>query len=180
MPKWYVVWVETGQEEKVRQRIEALRMDVLTLLPIQAIPYREAGTWTSKKTVLIPGYLFIRCEMNAEHYHLIRGITHVLGWLGTDSMWPTDVPDDEMKRVKQLAQGFDPSRILENVKVSRHKRRGWGTLVLMNRPQQVTFAYNKQPEEAQVDAFPDAEDGEQTEDTQQRMGSPIAHGEAML
>lgn len=104
--------------------------------------------------------------MDAQIYHRIRGVTHVIGWLGPDSMWPTDVPEEEMDRVKQLHTGCDPSQILQDVKLDRHKRRGRGTLSLCGKEQHITFPYptdQKQPDEARVDERPAADEGDQTE-----------------
>lgn len=168
MSNWYVLWVLTGQEERVLRDVQAAPGVQEALVPVQQLPYRTGGTWETRREVMIPGYVFLLCQMDAQIYHRIRGVTHVIGWLGPDSMWPTDVPDDEMDRVKQLSAGCDPSRILQDVKLDRHKRRGRGTLSLCGKEQSIVFSYyqtdQKQPDEARVDERPAADEGDQTED----------------
>lgn len=168
MSNWYVIWVLTGQEERVLRDAQATPGIEEALVPMQELPYRTGGAWETRRSVMIPGYVFVRCGMDAQIYRRIRGVTHVIGWLGPDSMWPTDVPDDEMERVKKLSMGCDPSRILENVKLDGHKRRGRGTLQLCGKEQSIVFPYqkteHKQPDEARVDERPAADEGEQIKD----------------
>lgn len=161
--KWYVVWTRTGQEERVNKFAQGVQGVIETLLPIRELPYRVKGEWETRRSVLIPGYVFIKCVMDNTVFYPIYKRDEVIGWLGPDSMWPTDVPDDEIERVKLLAQGCDPSQILTEVTIDKRKRRGKGTLELGGTKQTITFGLNdKQPDEARVDECPDANEGDQT------------------
>lgn len=151
MSKWYVVWCKTGNEDSVAKRIRA--DDVKTLVPKGKIWYYKDKEWELKERALLPGYVFTNCDMNAEIYYRIRKTSDVIGWLGSDSMWPTELTESEIENVIKLDSGEDPKKVLKAVKLDKHKRKGSGTITLCGEERQISFALDqeKQPDETKVD-----------------------------
>lgn len=165
---WFVLWVLTGKELEVLARIQGSPGVTQALVPVETLQYRREGAWEPRESALIPGYVFLQCSMDSAIYYRIRGIPHVIGWLGSDSMWPTIVPEDEMIPVLALHAGCDPASQLQNVTIDRRKRRGRGTLTLLGQSQAITFdprtTDQKQPDEARVDQSPAADEGDQSQE----------------
>lgn len=170
MTNWFVLWVLTGKEKEVLARVKNVADVSQALVPEEVLYYRKDGGWEERPHVLIPGYVFLQCKMDSAIYYQIRGIPHVIGWLGSDSMWPTIVPEDEMIPVLKIHAGCDPAGQLQEVTIDKRKRRGKGTLMLYGKPQTITFTprttEQKQPEEAQVDQSPAADESEQRPEEQ--------------
>lgn len=139
---WFVLWVRTGRELDVLAELKQTPGVLEALVPVEQLWYRQGGDWEQRPSVAIPGYVFLRCEMNAAIYHRICGvrkIPHVIGWLGSDSMWPTIVPEQEMLPVINLHAGCDPASQLHDVTIDRRKRRGRGTLTLYGKDKTIVF-----------------------------------------
>jgi len=166
MINWFVLWTLTGKEKEVLFRVSEVPGIDRAMVPTDVLHYRKAGAWEPRESVLIPGYVFVRCAMSSTIYHRIRGIPHVIGWLGSDSMWPTIVPEEEMIPVIAINAGCDPASYLKEVSIDRRKRRGRGSLTLLGQQQTLPFhphtdATDKQPENGQVDQRPADDEGDQ-------------------
>jgi transcription antitermination factor NusG len=166
MHNWFVLWVMTGSEQDVRKRAACVPGMETALAPMLALPYRRDGAWEYREQVMIPGYVFLRCRMDSAIYHRVRSIPQVIGWLGGDSLWPTIVPEEEMKPVLAIHQGEDPAGQLMDVEIDKRKRRGRGTLTLYGEKKTIAFDAStndqKQPENEQVDKRPADDKGDQT------------------
>lgn len=167
---WFVLWVLTGKEKEVLAKVKGIQDVSQALAPEEVLYYRKDGGWEERPHVLIPGYVFLQCRMDSAIYYQIRGIPYVIGWLGSDSMWPSIVPENEMLPVIEINAGCDPAGQLQAVSIDRRKRRGKGTLTLYGKEQTITFTPrttdHKQPDEAQVDQSPAADEGEQSPEEQ--------------
>ncbi len=51
---WYVLQVETGQEQSVQQALQAME-NVVALVPRENRLVRKAGAWTQREYILFPG-----------------------------------------------------------------------------------------------------------------------------
>jgi transcription antitermination factor NusG len=174
MTHWFVLWVLTGKELDVLRKLRQTPGAQEALVPMEAIYYRREGAWEERESTLIPGYVFLRCRMDSAIYYRIREIPHVIGWLGTDSMWPTIVPPEEMDPILKIGLGEDPAKLLQNVSIDKHKRRGRGTLRLCGTEQRIIFTPRdqwkdqKQAEDERVDKGPaDGEAEQNPEESQQ-------------
>jgi len=140
---WYVVWVATGQEKDIYLALQKVPGVERTLFPVEPIWERKDGVWTQRETVIFPGYIFIECKMDSAIYYKIKGMPHVLGWLGKDTMWPSTVRQEEMDVLLQVMgcveAGADPRQWLQDVTVSARQRRGYGTLTIHGKAYQVPF-----------------------------------------
>lgn len=158
--EWYVAWVVTGQEQTLLHKLQQVDGIEQSLCPQQSLWLRRAGSWTSRKQLLFPGYIFLRCRMNAAIYYAIKALPGVLGWLGRDTLWPTTVRQEEMHAVLALAQG--DTGVLQSVEIHKRQRRGYGTLTLQGKSYRIPFnIYDKQTEELPGDTSPEAEPAEQ-------------------
>lgn len=167
MNKWYVIWTLTGKELDVLDAIRGAPGVEQALCPTERLWYRQGGGWEQREQVMIPGYVFIRCSMSTTVYYRVRGTPCVIGWLGSDSMWPSVVPEAEMAPVIKISTGRDPASQLSDVTIDRRKRRGHGTLTLQGKPQKIVFTPrtdDKQPEREQVDQSPADGGGDQNQD----------------
>lgn len=158
--EWFVAWVETGREEEAVQRIEALRRPIETLCPTQELWRRRKGEWQLTRQLIFPGYVFLHCKMHTGVYYAIKGLPGVLGWLGSDSLWPSTVRQEEMDVVLALAQGVAPGSVLGDPQENKRQRRGYGTLTIQGREYRIPYNIyesNKQAEALPGDASPEEE-----------------------
>ena len=159
-PEWFVAWVETGREEGVAKRIEALERPIETLCPVQELWQRCKGEWLLARKLIFPGYVFLHCRMHTGVYYAIKGLPGVLGWLGCDNLWPTTVRQEEMDVVLALARGAAPGSVLADPVEDKRQRRGYGTLTIQGKAYRIPyniFGTDKQAEALPGDASPEEE-----------------------
>ncbi|HOG20172.1 MAG TPA: transcription termination/antitermination protein NusG [Salinivirgaceae bacterium] len=104
--KWYVVRAVSGKERKVKELIESeIRNRELTefvsqvLIPTEKVFQMRNGKKISKERASFPGYVLIEAAMVGEIPHIIRGLTNVIGFLGTPDGEPTPLRDSEVRRI---------------------------------------------------------------------------------
>ena len=80
---WHALFVVTGQEDNVRERLVYRFGDrYRILIPKRKLRERKNGVWSDIVRILFPGYLLIRGEVSREDYHRFRGIPGLLRFLG--------------------------------------------------------------------------------------------------
>ncbi|MGI6479728.1 MAG: transcription termination/antitermination protein NusG [Salinivirgaceae bacterium] len=104
--KWYVVRAVSGKERKVKELIESeIRNLELTefvsqvLIPTEKVFQIRNGKKISKERASFPGYVLIEAAMVGEIPHIIRGLTNVIGFLGTPDGEPIPLRDNEVRRI---------------------------------------------------------------------------------
>ncbi|HQB69647.1 MAG TPA: transcription termination/antitermination NusG family protein, partial [Paludibacteraceae bacterium] len=104
--KWYVVRAVSGKERKVKELIESeIRNLELTefvsqvLIPTEKVFQMRNGKKISKERASFPGYVLIEAAMVGEIPHIIRGLTNVIGFLGTPDGDPIPLRDSEVRRI---------------------------------------------------------------------------------
>lgn len=107
--KWYVLRAISGKENKVKEYIEsALVTSSLfkeyvsqVLIPTEKVVVLRGGKRTVKERNLLPGYVFVECDLKDESYPLLRNIPNVLGFLsnGRLSIKPAPVSQSEINRI---------------------------------------------------------------------------------
>lgn len=138
---WYVVWVRTGQEEKVLQMCRKVLQDHC-FLPRYERARKQDGRWIEVERLLFPGYIFFDSDNAEELVDGLRKIpefTKVLGYGGRPiALYPHEVAflqkyTDE-DRVMRMSRGFlegDKLVVTEGplkyykgkvVHIDRHKR----------------------------------------------------------
>ncbi len=131
--KWYVIRAIGGKEKKVKEYIEneIARLNLQdyvsqVLIPQEKVYQIRNGKKISKERNFFPGYVLVEAAMVGEIPHILKNITHVIGFLGAkgDEL-PTPLRPSEVKRilgkVDELAEGDEelnvPFYVGETVKV---------------------------------------------------------------
>ena len=102
---WFIVQAYSGFEKKVVESIK----DTLTkskldsnlgeiLIPTQEVTEVKKGKRTKKEKKYFPGYILLRADLTKQIYHLIKNLSKVSGFLGSEDK-PTPISDDEIKRI---------------------------------------------------------------------------------
>jgi|LSQX01.2.fsa_nt_gb transcriptional antiterminator NusG len=82
---WYVLFVYTNQEEKVKLIIEKeLGNRINAIVPKREIKERKAGKFRRVRKVLFPGYVFLEGVIDVDLYYRIKKIPHIIKLLRTD------------------------------------------------------------------------------------------------
>ncbi|MCP4049746.1 MAG: transcription termination/antitermination factor NusG [bacterium] len=102
---WYVVHCLTGQEDKVKGRVERLveqnefQNKVFEIIVPEEVTIEiKNNKRIEKKTKIYPGYLFIQAILEDDIYAGIRGLVGVAKFIGSRSE-PVPVTDDEILKV---------------------------------------------------------------------------------
>ena len=116
--KWYVIHTYSGYENKVRdnitRRIESMGMREL-IFQVH-VPTEEELEFKDgkKKTVMrkiYPGYVFVEMILTEDSWYVVRNTQGVTGFVGPGGAKPVPLPDDEVKRIKQLMGMEAPTRV---------------------------------------------------------------------
>lgn len=105
--KWYAVQVASNFENKM---IQELMSKVAAsglgdsfgemIVPVEEIVELKNGKKRKTERKLIPGYIFVRMDMNDEAWFLVRNATKVLGFLGgKKGKKPVPMSDDSVQKM---------------------------------------------------------------------------------
>lgn len=108
-PKWYIVQTLTGQEDKVKSRIETtveelgLKERILrVLVPEEETVEIKGDKRVERKRKMYPGYVFVEMILDEDTWYKIRSTAGVARFIGGKTS-PVPVTDREIQRVlKQL------------------------------------------------------------------------------
>lgn len=131
--KWYVLRAIGGKEKKAKEYIEneISRLNLQdyvsqVLIPTEKVYQIRNGKKISKERNYFPGYVLVEASLVGEIPHILKNVTHVIGFLGTegDDM-PTPLRMSEVNRilgkVDELAETEEeitiPYYVGESVKV---------------------------------------------------------------
>ncbi len=89
--KWYVVRAVGGKEKSVKESIESeinhtSLQDYISqvLIPTEKVYQIRNGKKISKERSFYPGYILIEAALVGEITHIIKNVTNVIGFLGTE------------------------------------------------------------------------------------------------
>lgn len=88
--KWYVLKAVSGKEAKVKEYLEALMKNDISLaehvgqvlLPTEKYAQLRNGKRIVKEKLFLPGYVLVEAQLDNETAHTLRYIPNVLGFLG--------------------------------------------------------------------------------------------------
>ena len=87
--KWYVLRAIGGKEKKAKEYIEneISRLNLQdyvsqVLIPTEKVYQIRNGKKISKERIYFPGYVLIEAALTGEIPHILKNITHVIGFLG--------------------------------------------------------------------------------------------------
>lgn len=94
---WYVLFVNTNKEEKVKKILEKEMGDECKfIVPTRELIERKNGKWHNEKRKLFPGYIFIKAIMNIEIYYKLKKVPRIIKLLRTENEVLT-VAEKELK-----------------------------------------------------------------------------------
>lgn len=101
--KWYALFVLTGQEEKVKERLEYRfkESDLEFIIPKRKLMERKAGKWEEKVSLLFPGYILVNGYIGTEEYYSLTGIPGLLRVL-KDTCGPLEIPKQHAEVIRKL------------------------------------------------------------------------------
>ncbi|MGB4107382.1 MAG: transcription termination/antitermination protein NusG [Alphaproteobacteria bacterium] len=131
-PRWYVVHVYSGFENKVAEAIrDKARKQGLEdhiqeiLVPMEEIVEVRRGQRVNAERKFFPGYVLAKLVMDDDIWHLIKNTPKVSGFLGSGGNKPVAISEAEAQHIlKQVQEGVDRPRpsvvydIGEEVKVT--------------------------------------------------------------
>ncbi|MBU6234987.1 MAG: transcription termination/antitermination protein NusG [Alphaproteobacteria bacterium] len=106
-PRWYVLHVYSGFEQKVandirekakKQGLEAAIHDIL--VPKEEVTEIKRGKRISSERNVYPGYVMIKMDMSDDAWHLIKNTPKVTGFLGSGNK-PQAISESEAVRLMQ-------------------------------------------------------------------------------
>lgn len=84
MNEWHGIFVVTGDEDKVKERIQyRLQEDYTVVVPKRKLKLRKGGIWRAETKVLFPGYVLINGDINTDIYYRLKNIPSILKLLKT-------------------------------------------------------------------------------------------------
>ncbi len=105
-PSWYAIWTRANCEQRVTDQLRDSGYTVF--LPTATVWSRRGRARKRVSAPLFPGYLFVHRALDRRaHAEILRarGVVRVLGD-GVDRLTP--VPDDEVMRLRRLAEAALP------------------------------------------------------------------------
>lgn len=104
---WYVIWVESGKEHKVRGIIES-QVSAETyeriVIPEKRIQKKFRGEWKEVQSVLFPGYLFVVAEDIAEFAAALNAVPEFTKMLKMDYEIAAIYPEEEAMLTRLVDQ----------------------------------------------------------------------------
>ncbi|MCW8883894.1 MAG: transcription termination/antitermination protein NusG [Motiliproteus sp.] len=116
--RWYVVHAYSGYEKHVmrslKERIELHGMQDLfgeILVPTEEVVEIRAGQKRKSERKFYPGYVLVQMEMEDASWHLVKGTTRVLGFIGGTADKPAAITEKEADAILQRVEaGVDKPR----------------------------------------------------------------------
>ena len=104
---WYAIFVKTGNENKVKLRLEyRFRGEPEVFLPKRIIRERRDGIWKDKTKVLFPGYVLLRGDITPTVITQMWNVPDLFKILKQDFR-PVSVPEEEIDVFRHLMDGAD-------------------------------------------------------------------------
>lgn len=100
---WHAVFVKTGNEQTVKEKIAYTfkDSDILPIIPKRRINERRNGVWHEKIKTLFPGYILIKGNISIDDYYILKTVPGILRVL-KDNNELYRIHQDEIKIIGQL------------------------------------------------------------------------------
>jgi transcriptional antiterminator NusG len=114
--QWYVVHTRTGEENafvlRLQDRIRSHHMEDIfgeLVVPTEEVVEMRAGQKRKTERKFFPGYVWVEMIMTPEHWHFIKGIPGVLGFIGGKN--PTPIPVEQANSIlRKVEEGVNKPR----------------------------------------------------------------------
>ena len=99
---WYALFVVTGEEDNVKERLKYRLKDRFRLLvPKRRLKERRDGVWRPRIRTLFPGYVLMNGTIDTEAYYLMKGVPGLLRLLRS-GFEPFRIEREEMAVINRL------------------------------------------------------------------------------
>lgn len=106
--RWYVVHAYSGYEKHVMrsliERVQVMGMDDHfgeILVPTEEVVEIREGKKRKSERKFYPGYVLVQMDMNDASWHLVKGVSRVLGFIGGTADKPSPITDREADAILQ-------------------------------------------------------------------------------
>jgi transcription termination/antitermination protein NusG len=125
---WYVIHTYSGYENKVRddimRRVKSMNMvDKIfqVLVPTEEeLEFKDGKKKTVQRRVY-PGYVFVEMIMSDDSWYVVRNTRGVTGFVSPGQK-PVPLPEDEVKRIKQIMGMEAPTRVKLHLDIGQQIR----------------------------------------------------------
>ncbi|OUR75053.1 transcription termination/antitermination protein NusG [Marinomonas sp. 42_23_T18] len=128
--QWYVVHAYSGYEKHVMralaERIQFMGMEEHfgdVLVPTEEVVEIRDGKKRKSERKFYPGYVLVQMDMNDDSWHLVKGTSRVLGFIGGTADKPSPITEREadaiLQRVSERADNPRPKTLFEVGEVVR-------------------------------------------------------------
>jgi len=112
--RWYVIHVQTGYENKVKQaleqRIKSLGVEEKifnVVIPIRDIVVVKRGKKTKQTEKVFPGYVLVKMILDDDSWLVVRTTEGVTGFVGA-GLKPTPISDKEVDAIMKFVAQEQP------------------------------------------------------------------------
>jgi len=112
--RWYVIHIQTGYENKVKQaheqRIKSLGVEdkiFEIIIPIREVVVIKKGKKSKATEKVFPGYILVRMILNDDSWLVVRTTEGVTGFVGA-GLKPTPITDKEVQAIMKFVQQEQP------------------------------------------------------------------------
>lgn len=106
--RWYVVQAYSGYEKQVmrslKERVHFMGQESNfgeILVPTEEVIEIRDGRQRKSERKFYPGYVLVQMNMDDHSWHLVRGTTRVLGFIGGTADKPSPISDHEAAAILQ-------------------------------------------------------------------------------
>lgn len=104
---WYVLCVKTNCERKVKNDLEAIiaSRNLYGEISQVCVPEREnyvmkRGKNCLEKSLVYPGYVYVRMRMTGNNWYIVRNITNVFGFVEAEKGQPLPLSEKDAARIE--------------------------------------------------------------------------------
>jgi transcriptional antiterminator NusG len=112
--RWYVIHVQTGYENKVKQaleqRVKSLGVEdkiFEIVIPLRDIVVVKRGKKTKQTEKVFPGYVLVRMILDDDSWLVVRTTEGVTGFVGA-GLKPTAISDKEVEAIMRFVAQEQP------------------------------------------------------------------------
>lgn len=112
--KWYVIHIQTGYEQRVKQaleqRIKSLGVEdkiFNVVIPIRDVVIVKKGKKTKATEKVFPGYILIKMILNDDSWLVVRTTEGVTGFVGA-GLKPTAISEKEVDAIMKFVEQEQP------------------------------------------------------------------------
>lgn len=112
--KWYVIHIQTGYEQRVKQaleqRIKSLGVEdkiFNIVIPTREVVVVKKGKKTKNKEKVFPGYILVKMILDDNSWLVVRTTEGVTGFVGA-GLKPTPISEKEVQAIMKFVEQEQP------------------------------------------------------------------------